>query len=97
MNLKFSRPEELALCAYIDRLDHINLAVRREFVVDAANHILREKASKASRGNPPVVGIHWIDRFVRRYGYTLTSQKKLDANRKMAEDLDTVVEWYNKL
>ena len=44
-NMKLSDEEEVALCRYIDRLDNINLAVRAEFVADAANHILRERSS----------------------------------------------------
>ncbi|KJZ69200.1 hypothetical protein HIM_11400 [Hirsutella minnesotensis 3608] len=45
-NTRLSRPEEKALCRYIDRLDHINLAVRAEFVTDAANHILCERSGQ---------------------------------------------------
>ena len=54
-NTKLSGPEEMALCRYIDRLDNINLAVRPEFVTDAANAILRERSG---RQDPLVVGRH---------------------------------------
>ncbi len=94
---KLSQPEEVALCTYIDRLDNINLAVRREFVVDAANSILRERASSAEKANPPTVGHNWVSRFLKRHGYITTTQKKLDANRQIAEDINTVHEWYLKL
>ncbi|KJZ70664.1 hypothetical protein HIM_09937 [Hirsutella minnesotensis 3608] len=96
-NTKLSKPEEDALCRYVDRLDSVNLAVRREFIVDAANRILRERSGKASQSDPPVVGIHWIDRFVKRHKYRLMSQKQLELNRQVAEDIPTVVEWFNKL
>ncbi|KJZ68915.1 hypothetical protein HIM_11701 [Hirsutella minnesotensis 3608] len=96
-NTKLSKPEEDALCRYIDRLDAVNLAVRREFIVDAANCILRERSSKASQSNPPTVGIHWIDRFVKRHKYRLMSQKQLESNRQIAENIPTVIEWYKKL
>ena len=36
-NTKLCKPEEDVLCRYIDRLDAVNLAVRKEFIVDAAN------------------------------------------------------------
>ncbi|XP_044717871.1 tc5 transposase DNA-binding domain-containing protein [Hirsutella rhossiliensis] len=96
-NTKLSKPEEDALCRYIDRLDAVNLAVRREFIVDAANRILKERSGKASQSNPPTVGIHWIDRFVKRHKYLLMSQKQLESNRQAAEDIPTVIEWYKKL
>jgi len=48
---RFSYTEEKAICRYIDRLDTINLAVRKEFVVDVANTILREKEGKDFEGN----------------------------------------------
>ncbi|ORY67282.1 uncharacterized protein BCR38DRAFT_482905 [Pseudomassariella vexata] len=41
LNKLLSEAEDKALCNYIDRLDRINLAVRVEFVTDAANTILR--------------------------------------------------------
>ncbi|KJZ77683.1 hypothetical protein HIM_02860 [Hirsutella minnesotensis 3608] len=96
-NMKLSKPEEDALCRYIDRLDAMNLAVRKEFIVEAANLILQERSSKAIQSNPPTVGIHWIDRFVKRRKYRLMSQKQLDSNRQVAEDIPTVIEWYKKL
>ena len=33
--------EKQAICNYIDCLDKINLAVRAEFVTDAANYVLK--------------------------------------------------------
>ena len=45
-NTKLSAEEEKAVCRYIDRLDAINLSVRREFVVKAANTVLSKKAGK---------------------------------------------------
>ena len=39
-NVRLTDAEETALCRYIDRLDWVNLAVRKEFVREAANFIL---------------------------------------------------------
>ena len=94
-NTKLSYEEEKALCRYIDRLDAINLHVRREFVVDAANAILREKAGKTT--TPPTVGRHWIDRFLKRHQYNLVKQKVLEQNRQVAEDPKVIKEWFTKL
>ena len=55
-NIKLIYAKEKAICRYIDRLDAINLYVRQEFIVDAANAILKEKAGKNS--TPPTIGKH---------------------------------------
>ena len=39
-NTRLSKPEESALCHYIDRLDRINLPTRKVFIRDTANLIL---------------------------------------------------------
>ena len=96
-NTKLSIAEERALCHYIDRLDKINLAVRPEFVTDAANHILRERAPQANRGNPPVVGPSWTTRFLRRHKYGKRLQRKLHADRQASEDLSQVTEYFQRL
>ena len=93
--MKFTPAEEKALCRYIDRLDAINLQVRKEFVVDAANAILKEKANKADK--PHMVGKHWATRFLKRHEYSLIKQKVLEQNRKVAEDPKVVGEWFEKL
>ncbi|KJZ68083.1 hypothetical protein HIM_12526 [Hirsutella minnesotensis 3608] len=93
-NTKLSRPEEAALCRYIDRLDAINLAVRAEFVADAANCILRERSG---RGDAPVVGPNWTSRFLKRHGYLKRRQKNLQAERQASEDLTRVHQYFQAL
>ncbi|KJZ68702.1 hypothetical protein HIM_11903 [Hirsutella minnesotensis 3608] len=96
-NKKLSVAEEKAICRYIDRLDSINLAVRPEFIVDAANAILRAKAPAAKRDDPPTVGVHWATRFFRRHNYSKQRQKTLNADRAASEDFDRVVQYFQKL
>ena len=48
---RFSYTKEKVIYRYINRLDTINLAVRKEFVVDVANTILREKEKKDFKRN----------------------------------------------
>jgi hypothetical protein len=96
-NIKLSKPEEAALCRYIDRLEALNLSVRIEFVRDAANAILYERAPLAQKENPPTVGQHWATRFYRRHGYSKTKQKKLDSDRQAAENIERVKEYFDKL
>ncbi|KJZ68123.1 hypothetical protein HIM_12484 [Hirsutella minnesotensis 3608] len=94
-NTKLSRPEEAALCRYIDRLDAFNLAVRVEFVADAANCILRERFG---RSEAPVVGRpNWTSRFLKRHGYLKRRQKKLQAERQASEDLTRVHQYFETL
>ena len=83
-NTKFSVPKEKALCRYIDRLDNINLAIRANFVTDAANYILQEK------GKDEVIGKNWTTHFLKRHGYNKRLQKKLNANRQASEDVKRV-------
>lgn len=96
-NTKLSASEERALCNYIDRLDRINLAVRPEFVTDAANCILRERTPLAERDSPPVVGCNWTTRFLQRHKYDKKLQKKLHSDRQTSEDLSRVAEYFQKL
>ena len=65
-NTKLLRPEEAALCRYIDQLDNINLAVRVEFVTDAANSILWEGFKG---GDTPIVGTKWTTCFLHHHNY----------------------------
>jgi hypothetical protein len=96
-NTKLTEPEEKALCRYIDRLDALNLAVRPEFVTDAADTILRERSSKIEAANPPTVGRHWTTRFLKRHGYNKRRQKRVNAERKESEDLVRVEEYFRQL
>jgi hypothetical protein len=93
---KLSQPEETAICRYIDRLDRINLAVRAEFVTDAANSILRARTSFKSAAIP-TVGSKWTSRFLQRRGYKKKLQKKLHSERQSSEDLQRVNSYFNQL
>ena len=57
--------EVSAICRYVVRLDRINLAVRAEFITDAANYILRQRSP--SPGTTPTVGKCWTTRFIKRH------------------------------
>ncbi|KJZ68840.1 hypothetical protein HIM_11770 [Hirsutella minnesotensis 3608] len=96
-NRKLSVADEGAICRYVDRLDAINLAVRPEFIVDAANAILRANAPSAKLGDPPTVGVHWATRFIQRHNYDKRRQKTLSADRAASEDLHWVVEYFKRL
>lgn len=96
-NTKLSRAEETALCRYIDRLDGINLAVRAEFVTDAANFILRERSSKTNGESLPMVGHNWTTRFLKRHSYQKRMQKKVHMDRQASEDPNRVAQYFQSI
>ncbi|KJZ75905.1 hypothetical protein HIM_04729 [Hirsutella minnesotensis 3608] len=95
-NTKLSKPEETALCRYIDRLDRINLPTRKAFIRDTANYILRARASRAEQADPPTVGKKWVDRFIKRHKYDIVPSHVLDANRQASEDPEAINAWFLK-
>ncbi|QLI69296.1 uncharacterized protein G6M90_00g066650 [Metarhizium brunneum] len=48
----------------------MNLFVRKEFIKDAADLILRELTKAAT---PPSVGLLWVNRFIKRHNYLVLS------------------------
>ena len=96
-NTKLTREQEVALCRYIDRLDSMNLAVRPEFITDAANHILKESASRQTPQLVQEVGLKWTTRFIQRHGYTKKLQTKMSANRQASEDVKRVLLYFQQL
>jgi hypothetical protein len=95
-NTRLSKPEESALCRYIDRLDRINLPTRKVFIRDTANLILRGRSSRAEQANPLTVGKNWVNRFIKRYKYNVISSHVLDANRHAAENPHVINAWFVK-
>jgi hypothetical protein len=67
--------EEIAIYRYIDRLNKINLAVRPEFVADAAITILKARSSSRLQASIPTLGNNWVSRFLKRHKYNKTRQK----------------------
>ncbi|KAF5132924.1 hypothetical protein E5D57_003546 [Metarhizium anisopliae] len=96
-NAKLSEPEEVALCRYIDRLDKMNLSIRKEFIRDAANLILRGQASPVSHRDPPTVGQHWVDRFIKRHKYSVLPQRIREVDRQNAETIRNVTTYFEQL
>jgi phosphoglycolate phosphatase-like HAD superfamily hydrolase len=66
-------------------------------ITDAANRILRSRASRAEQDQPPVVGQNWTSRFIKLHGYLKQWQRKLNANRPKAEQPAVVAEYFDKL
>ncbi|KFA48277.1 hypothetical protein S40293_10138 [Stachybotrys chartarum IBT 40293] len=93
-----SSAEEKALCAYIDRLDRINLSVRAEFVRDAANSIIAAKMSPSMpREVITTVGPTWVARFIKRHEYASRPQKILDLKRAEAENKEVILNYFQNL
>ncbi|KFG81468.1 transposase [Metarhizium anisopliae] len=96
-NAKLSEPVEVALCRYIDRLDKMNLSIRKEFIRDAANLILRGQSSPTSHRDPPTVGQHWVDRFIKRHKYSVLPQRIREVDRQNAETIRNVTTYFEQL
>jgi hypothetical protein len=54
---------------YIDRLDRINLSLRKELIRAAVDYILQESAQLGEAIQ--IVGNDWVTRFIERYGYII--------------------------
>ncbi|ETS77686.1 hypothetical protein PFICI_09748 [Pestalotiopsis fici W106-1] len=78
-NQRLSPSEERDICEYIDRMFSLNLPVRMELVIYAANEILEQGCPSE---HPPRVGQTWVSRFLRRHGYSTNSQKEVEPNRR---------------
>ena len=93
----FLKAKEKALCRLIDRLNPFNLAVRPYYVIEAANYMLSTRCSKEEREDPPTVGYNWTIRFLKRYNYKTFLQRLVNRDRKDAEDLVVITEYFEKL
>jgi hypothetical protein len=56
INTKLTKEEEIAICRYINRLDKINLAVRPEFIADAARSLILARSSTKQKSVEPTMG-----------------------------------------
>jgi hypothetical protein len=90
INTKLTKEEEIAICCYIDRLDKINLAVRPEFIADAARSIILARSSTKQQSVEPTIGKFWVTRFLKRHGYSKYRQKTINDDRQTAEELGIV-------
>ena len=96
-NRLFSDAQETALCRYIDRLELVNLAVRKEMVQEAANFILSAMHPENETTEPPTVGTQWVARFLKRHEYLTVPQRTLEQDRQFAEDEEVFQAWYEQL
>jgi hypothetical protein len=90
INTKLTKEEEIAICRCIYRLDKINLAVRPEFIADAARSIILVRSSTKQQSVEPTIDKFWVTRFLKRHGYSKYRQKTINADRTTAEELGIV-------
>ncbi|KAM4055450.1 DDE superfamily endonuclease [Hirsutella rhossiliensis] len=77
---RLSPAQEDSIDLYIDRLERIGLAVRKDLLRDAANRVLSSTVGPDGTRNEPFdsqcfVGKNWISRFIKRKGYHIMKQK----------------------
>ena len=81
--------QEQALYDYIDRLDHIEYAVRLKHIRGAVEYIL--KIASDPESPPKALGKDWVTRFLKRHPkYHKRKQKPLSAERKNAHDVQGI-------
>jgi len=94
-NRKLKEHEELAVCAYLDRLDEIGLHARLFMIADRANAVLRR--AHVDEGSPPQVSEHWGRRFLERHPeYHVHKQSVQEIDRKKAQDPSTIQWWLHE-
>ena len=94
-NRKLKEHEELAICAYLDRLDKIGLYTRLFMIADCANAVLRR--AHVDEGSPPQVSEHWARRFLERHPeYHVRKQSVQEIDRKKAQGPSTIQWWLHE-
>ena len=93
-----SADEELAVCLYLDRLEAIGTAARKQMITGCANDILRRSFTPCeSDTKPPEVGPLWTQRFLERHPeYKVRKQRSIDSNRKNAHDPEVFEDWFHR-
>ena len=59
--------------------------------------ILREQSSLASHRDPPTVGKHWVDRFMKRHKYSVLPERIREADHLNAETIGKVTTYFERL
>ncbi|ERF72127.1 hypothetical protein EPUS_02918 [Endocarpon pusillum Z07020] len=94
-NYKLSEIQEQALLQYILSLDEIGQSIRYDHVNKVANEMLKEDHTENSTA--PVVGEHWVKRFLNRHPELhKAKQKPLELERKLAHDPDLISNWFER-
>jgi hypothetical protein len=97
-NKRLSEDEELVVCLYLDRLEAIGTAARKQMITGCANDILRRGFTPSeSDTEPPKVGLHWTRRFLERHPeFKVRKQRNIDSNRKNAHDPESFEDWFRR-
>ncbi|KID82360.1 transposase, partial [Metarhizium majus ARSEF 297] len=72
----------------------MNLSIRKEFIKDAANLVLRERTEETPQ---PTVGPKCVARFIKRHNYSVLSQKIRDSSRQNAESVEKVTNYFEHI
>src|SRR2546421_1481481 len=92
---KLTLEQDNALMSYIKRLDNLGICARPHMVVGCANTILSRGHKKSQPGPPPTVDRRWAKRWLKRQpALFVRRQRRIELDRKLAHDPDTIKEWY---
>lgn len=86
------------MCLYLDRLEAVSTAARKQIITGCANDILSHSFTPSeSDTEPPEVGPHWTRRLLERHPeYKVQKQHSIDSNRKNAHDPEAFEDWFHR-
>ncbi|KAJ5944559.1 hypothetical protein N7516_004727 [Penicillium verrucosum] len=85
---KLNPAQESALCEYIDHSDAVGESITRRQIAIAANSILRNDHADPTT-DPPQIGDHWLQRFLKRNPeYQFSTPKAAEKVRKISHPVD---------
>ena len=82
--------EEVAVCQYLDRLDHLGIPARPSMLLNYANVIFRQSQIDTT-SPPPTVSEKWPGQFLKQHSeYFWQRQKTLDIHRKKSHNVESL-------
>ncbi|KAJ5276460.1 uncharacterized protein N7525_000734 [Penicillium rubens] len=84
---KLTPAQEAALCEYIEHFNTVGASINRRQIAAAADSILQEGHHDSSE-DPPKIGEHWLQRFLKRHPEYCTQ-------RREAHDESVAQRWSN--
>ena len=91
VNRRLTEEEKLAVCQYMNLLDHMGTSAHLNMITICANAILLHAQEDQSIPTP-IVSEHWSRRFLaRRPEYHIRKQYTLDADRKNTHSPESIL------
>ena len=94
-NQKLDAHQDKAFCWYLTSLWEIGVPLRQKTMAAAANEILAAAYSRNEQ--PPTVGEHWPNRWLKRHPeYTIQKEKSIEMERQRAMNVEQIRDFFIK-